>query len=509
MVTRRAVLSSLSLGAAATSSSVVWFDEALAQATRPRRRRMHDLPLNDPIAEAYRDGVRILKERQGNGVSWQSLAAIHGSEQGFNRCPHGNWYFLPWHRAYLVMFEAALRDVTRDASFALPYWDWTTDRALPEHFTSPTYNGQPNALFEPRRFIDAREEIPDEFVGQSLFQQIYDETDFELFGTTRARGQNSTDARWIQARGSSGPLESQAHDSVHGIVGGSREGQSGLMASSLSALDPIFWLHHCNIDRIWAVWNQRGGQNTTNRNWLDMTFANHFLRPNGESYSATVRGLQEILPLGYRYGLGEQEPARPDQGDVVAMAFDTGSQSRTRTFGAPAPAAKFKTDNVRAAEPGRPLEIAVAANRSLVGGALNPPATRTLSRSPGAAPAAVARSGKRVLALINDFQKPAGDTTAVRVFINGDNITAATPVTDPSYVGTFGFFGGKHVGGSGHAGAHGGSSLIVDLTKTLQRLQASGKPLADNIRVQLVPVSVAKGAQPTAVTPGSVEIVVI
>ncbi len=501
MVTRRDLLTSLTVGAAASSASVVWIDEALAQAARPRRRRMHDLALNDPIVEAYRDGIRILKERQGNAVSWETIAAIHGNAQGFNRCPHGNWYFLPWHRAYLVMIEQIIRDVTRDPSFALPYWDWTTDRSLPEHFTSPTYNGRPNALFEQRRFMDTREEIPDEFVGQTLFQQIYDESNFELFGTTRARGQNSTDARWIQARGNSGPLERQAHDSVHGIVGSSRDGQDGLMASSLSALDPIFWLHHCNIDRIWAVWNQRGGQNTTNALWLDMTFANHFLRPNGQSYSATVRGLQEILPLGYRYGLGGQDPARPDQGDAVAMAFETSSQSRTRTLGG-APAAKFKTDNTQAAEPGRPLEIAVAASRSVVGGALAAPSTRSATRSTGAA----VRSGKRVLALINDFQQPAGATTAVRVFINGDGISASTPISDPSYVGTFGFFGGAHVGG--HAG-HGGSSLIVDLTRTLQRLQASGKPLTDNIRVQLVPVSVTRSAQPTPVTPGSVEIIVV
>ena len=354
--------------------------------------------------------------------------------------------------------------------------------------------------------MEAREEIPEEFVGSNLFQQIYDETDFELFGTTRARGQNSTDASWIGRNGNKAPLEGQAHDSVHGIVGASRGGQNGLMASSLSALDPIFWLHHCNIDRIWAVWNQRGGQNTANALWLNMTFANHFLRPNGQSYSATVRGLQEILPLGYRYGLGGQDPARPDQGDVVAMAFETVSQSRTRTLGAAPPAAKFKTDNTRAAEAGQPLEIAVAATRSVVGGALAAPATRSATRS---ATGAAVRSGKRVLALINDFQQPAGATTAVRVFVNGDGISAATPISDASYVGTFGFFGGKHVGGAGHPTGHGGSSLIVDLTKTLQRLQASGKPLSDNIRVQLVPVSVSRSAQPTPVTPASVEIIVV
>ena len=288
------------------------------------------------------------------------------------------------------------------------------------------------------------------------------------------------------------------------------------MATSLSALDPIFWLHHCNIDRIWAVWNQRGGRNTTNSLWLNMTFADHFLRPGGGSYSATVRDMQEILPLGYRYGLGEQDPSRPDQGDAVAIAFETSAQTRTRTIaGAPtsgAPTtARFKTANTQAAETGKSLEITVPATRSVIGTALADP-PRPATRSASGAPRSAAQStsgapvaGKRILALINDFQRPAGASAAVRVFVNGDNISDATPVSDPSYVGTFGFFGGKHIGHEGH----GSSSLIIDLTKSLQRLQSSGKPLSDAIRIQLVPVNSAKGGRPTPVTPASVEIIVV
>ncbi len=505
MVTRRDLLAFFPVGVASASVSVSWIDESFAQVSRPRRRSMHELSLNDPIAEAYRDGVRILKERRGGAVSWESIAVIHGNEQGFNRCPHGNWYFLPWHRAYLVMFEQVLRDVTRFPSFALPYWDWAANRSLPPHFTDPNYNGRPNALFEPRRFMPADERISDEITGESVFEEIYAERNFEIFGTTRARGQNSTDAQWIQARGASGPLERQVHDNIHGIVGSERNGEAGLMASSLSALDPIFWLHHCNIDRIWAVWNQGGGRNTTNDLWLNMTFANHFLRPDGQSYSSTVRNLQEILPLGYRYGLGPEAPARPAIVDIASIAFDAPSATRTRSLGPLPSSTKFSMTNTRAAEPGKSLEIVVPTNRSIVAPAVRgiPAPTRSAIGGAGVA----VQSGKRVLALINDFQQPQGATTAVRVFVNGDNVTSATPVTDPSYVGTFGFFGGKHQGHTGHGG--GGSSLIIDLTRTLQRLAAGGKQVDDAIRVQIVPISVTKSANPTSVTPASIEIIVV
>ena len=44
----------------------------------------------------------------------------------------------------------------------------------------------------------------------------------------------------------------------------------GLMADpGTAALDPIFYLHHSNIDRMWAEWNAYGNSNPTAKNWLD------------------------------------------------------------------------------------------------------------------------------------------------------------------------------------------------------------------------------------------------
>ena len=73
-----------------------------------RRREINGLALNDPIVQTLRDGVRILKERgPGEGPNWTDLSDIHGTAAGgFNKCPHSNWYFLPWHRAYLLSTSA-------------------------------------------------------------------------------------------------------------------------------------------------------------------------------------------------------------------------------------------------------------------------------------------------------------------------------------------------------------------------------------------------------------------
>jgi hypothetical protein len=68
--------------------------------------------------------------------TWSGLAWIH-----FASCPHGNWYFVPWHRVYLNYFEAACATVTGEPDFALPYWDWTS-LEMPEDFFNTTYNLQ-------------------------------------------------------------------------------------------------------------------------------------------------------------------------------------------------------------------------------------------------------------------------------------------------------------------------------------------------------------------------------
>src|SRR5262249_13522623 len=52
-----------------------------------------------------------------------------------------------------------------------------------------------------------------------------------------------------------GILESQPHDNVHGAMGGATG--NAFMVSFLSPVDPIFFLHHANLDRLWDVWTRR------------------------------------------------------------------------------------------------------------------------------------------------------------------------------------------------------------------------------------------------------------
>jgi len=68
---------------------------------RPTRRNISNLPPNDPIINTYKAAVAAMKGLPASDPrNWTNQANIH-----FNSCPHGNWFFLPWHRAYLLYFE--------------------------------------------------------------------------------------------------------------------------------------------------------------------------------------------------------------------------------------------------------------------------------------------------------------------------------------------------------------------------------------------------------------------
>jgi tyrosinase len=80
----------------------------------------------------------------------------------------------------------------------------------------------------------------------------------------------------------------------------------GLMSDpDTSALDPIFYLHHCNIDRMWAKWNE-AHDNPTDPNWLNgpKTFGNREFAmpmPDGTSWVYTPADVNRLSQLDYGY----------------------------------------------------------------------------------------------------------------------------------------------------------------------------------------------------------------
>ena len=512
---RNVLLQGAVIGAGIVASNVPG-TKALAAGQPPERRTLQGLAWNDPIVATYRDGVRLLKEKAASDkLGWAGLAGIHGANpNAYHFCPHGNWYFLPWHRAYILTYERIIRDLTDNNDFALPYWDWTTNPSMPDVFLKATTpDGKKNSLFVDDQDFGQRwkrtwpdnQPMPPQIVGPSVLQDILHSADYEEFGTSRPRGQNSLDPSWVLKRtGAQGTLERLPHNMVHNNIG-------GWMPSALSPRDPIFFMHHCNIDRIWAVWNSLGNANSPERLWNDMTFTNNFINADGSPYSPKVSDLFVPEALGYSYGLAAPLVASAGSSpNLVALrtnlttlwATPSVNSSSIKTFTA-APAAGQTAGTAT-----KPLTIAVNVDPALIAAVAK---RRPVSSGAEFLNFAVAReqraTGTRVLAFLRDVEVTQPQQTEYRVFLDGPGLGSQVQVSDPSYVGSFGVFvHGEHGGHGGAAGDESKPSFVLDLTSAVQRVYGND-PASAAIKLRFVPVASRPNAQSVGtIKPGAVEV---
>jgi tyrosinase len=193
--------------------------------------------------------------------------------------------FLPWHRAYIKYFELALRD--QDQNAVLPWWRWYG--GIPAAFTDQNAGGDPNPLYKahisrpnanPPIERDTRR-----FPGQGVPSTVRLPTSQEIAGLYRI-----TQFQQFSTR-----LE-EIHDSIHGWTGGINArgvgGDMGVIATA--AYDPIFWAHHCMIDRVWYVWQLKNGVNNIPADYMDRILA---------PFRYTVRDVLDINALGYEYAV--------------------------------------------------------------------------------------------------------------------------------------------------------------------------------------------------------------
>jgi tyrosinase len=209
-------------------------------------------------------------------------------------------FFLPWHRMHLIWFERLVRNITGAAQFTMPYWNYTDpdQRTLPRQFRipddrlwGPLFRADRNPGVNDGRAIDQVGEAP---LGlNAMMSSVYDDT---LDGDA----------------GFCANLDNAPHSAVH-IDVGTRE--RGMGAVSWAANDPIFWLHHCNIDRIWASWNRVGGRNPTDERFLAQAFS--FVDESGKAARGKVADVLDTAALGYAY---DRYLARPSGSVPFASA---------------------------------------------------------------------------------------------------------------------------------------------------------------------------------------------
>lgn len=200
---------------------------------------------------------RFAKDKSVAG--FEATAEYHGlparcprpdAKERFACCVHGMATFVHWHRLYVVQVEDALR--RRGSGIGVPYWDWTeTIEALPALAGEATYIDTKTNERLPNPFFKGQ--IP--MVGAETSRDVQD----GLFEKP-AFGEYTTLAEEVMYA-----LEQDnfcdfavqfeiAHNRIHALVGGSQ--RYSMSSLHFTSYDPLFFLHHSNVDRLWAVWQQ-------------------------------------------------------------------------------------------------------------------------------------------------------------------------------------------------------------------------------------------------------------
>lgn len=213
----------------------------------------------------------------------------------FQNLAHGGPIFLPWHREFLKRFERDLQNAVNDPTLSLPYWNWVEDEMSPrsssvwtddfmggngdrnfngplpvavvltndtgyvvttgpfgyrpddpDSHTVPVYddNGDPRPNFRLPllRWFQIGAAFPTLAGINDLMQlNTYDSPDWYM----HRNDLNESFRNFLEG------WKNVTHNSVHVWVGGT-------MQNGYSPGDPIFFINHCNVDRLWAEWQYRG-----------------------------------------------------------------------------------------------------------------------------------------------------------------------------------------------------------------------------------------------------------
>jgi tyrosinase len=327
--------------AAATASFPLLSGSIFANAQTPKIRYNVLSPEGQAMVRKYAQAVRIMKGKPATDpCSWTfwwythaipvpkatAIQQVFGGAQSPARdlaerawwtCqPHSNGQntdnFLPWHRMYVYFFEQTIRALLHDDAFTLPYWNYSPGRpssqsgVMPQAFRSPSipelaplYVANRNPGVNTGSPIDAN--APGALSATSAMAE-------------------TTYSPHSPKQGFCNNLDFGLHGNVHDLVGtGTNMGYV-----PTAAQDPIFWMHHCNIDRLWASWNKNGHPNPNDPGWKSQRF--WFAGPDCRAASQLVGDVLSIAPLGYTYQEFQAGPR-----SLASKALTLGSQTPVAT----------------------------------------------------------------------------------------------------------------------------------------------------------------------------------
>lgn len=450
------------------------------------RREVSGLGAGDQTLIAYAAAVKEMQNRPASDpTSWTFQAAIHGTHAanplpGQNQCQHATWFFVSWHRMFLYYFERIVRAAVIEAGgpedWALPYWNYElggAGAAIPPAFRSPSTGGQANPLYVSQR-------APGINSGQALPPAATTSTHAlsrSVFIGAAEFGGGRTPALFQHFNGPTGQLEATPHNAVHGVVGG----RTGWMNDpDQAAQDPIFWLHHANIDRLWVLWARSGRTNTTDAQWAGQSFS--FFDEHRQAVSLTAtKVLDTVSDLGYTYDQFVSSPPPPTPPAAGGQPPSHAAARMSESLQRDPELVGGLAEPVRLS--GSTQQVQLEFNQRAVSSALASSSTGT----------------PRVLLEIQDIDAEEQPGTVYAVYVNLPPNTSADD-EQAHHVGTLSFFGVRRARNpSGDQQAH-GLSLTYDITELANRERAGGQWNDKTIIVTFEPLTLIPpdGEEPSA-----------
>lgn len=426
--------------------------------------------------------------------------AVAAMNQWWNKCTHAGQKqkqdFLIWHRAYLYYFERHARKTLSDPTFALPYWDYrANDRAsreLPGPFRGASLSGGGENWLYPIRGLPREIDAAGLSLDASLVRTdamlatdyYFTEVGFSGFGEALQQDPQA--------------IEVQPHNQVHGGVGG------WLGTVATAAFDPIFWVHHTNIDRLVNVWltsRQRYWSRTKTADaveaWLNES-PFEFVDASGVPDRKPRRFFLEQSNLGYVYDTDPPKIPLPQMPPAVQVASAGVSVQGKSVTAIPKSVQSFS--EVDAGTTTSPASIPASS-----GSTYSVPFAPSETAAPGG-------GGKLPLAVLNQSKSKTTFTVLVleqvrrrgerggnyMVFV-GPGAEGGRDENSPAYAGTFSTFDAP-----GPDEPLPAPQYTFDITRQVAGLKGSPQGLQIKI-VPLGPVG-ADGKPVQSSRPGSVEI---
>ncbi len=464
---------------------------------------IHGVPSNpfDPAnSGGLANGTAELKQRvdeiYGNPAAGSPQAAWKDAAMKcWATCTHYSPYFTTWHRWYLYHFERICREMSKDSSFMLPYWNYASNIGaslqLPDKFMDP----HARLIFDDRGlgFANPQGTGPQNVAMNNGGYMPYPLINYGPCLTAKVMFPSDTsfaapspppNNTAYYNMGLTGRLECVPHDMVHDSVG-------GWMGNIPSAAgDPVFFVHHCQIDRLYASWEALPGVSynwgnsatqPSEKTWKDRTA--HFVDEKGKLVQVKLGDAIDTQALGYKY---DNLTAPPPESVAVASTPVAARASAVIL-------AAMRSNNVSVGSGG---------------------STTTLAPEPGTA-ANAAPSNAPITLILGGLKLIRRPPAPLSVFLNLPKGTAPE-LNSPYYVGTLNLFN-FDLGTGGlmthpDDGAHDnmpmpGAEARFDVTDALQQQRAKGLWDGGPVTVTITTIGADTPGNVTYITVASVSLV--